>query len=126
MIMFKRNQNTESSVLNLLGNLLVYVFALVVVDYLIEGFTLMDLRATVVAAVVVGVINTYLRPIAQFVALPLSVLTLGIGFFVVNALLLMLAAVIVPGFEITGFIPAALASLLLSLISSFLSKQSKK
>lgn len=124
--MFRKNQKKESSLLNLLGNLLVYVFALVVVDYLIAGFDFADARATVVAAIVIGVINTYLRPLAQFIAFPLSLLTLGIAAFVVNVLLLMLAALIVPGFEISGFIPAALASILLSLISSFLHRQSRK
>lgn len=124
--MFRKNQRRESSLLNLLGNLLVYVFALVVVDYLIAGFDFADARATVVAAVVIGVINTYLRPLAQFIAFPLSLLTLGIAAFVVNVLLLMLAAFVVPGFTISGFIPAALASILLSLISSFLHRQSRK
>lgn len=101
------------------------VFALWVVDYLLAGIVLADFRATVVAALVIGVVNTYIRPIFQFIALPLSLLTLGIAAFFVNVLMIWLAALVVPGFFIDSFWTAAFASILLTLISWFLQKLSR-
>lgn len=105
--------------------MIVYVVALLVVDYLIPGFRLVSLEATLVAAVVIGVINTFIRPVIQVLALPFSIVTLGIAAFLINVGLLMLAAAIVPGFEIDGFLSAAVASILLALVNAFLHKLAK-
>lgn len=110
---------------NLIGKLLVYVVALFIVDYLIPGFKLESLEATLVAAVVLGIINTFIRPVLQILALPFSIVTLGIAAFVINVLLLMLAATIVPGFEIDSFVTAAVSSILLTLVNAFLNKLAK-
>lgn len=111
--------------LNAFGKLLVYVVALLVVDYLVPGFRLESMEATLVAAIVLGVINTFIRPVLQILALPFSIVTLGIAAFAINVLLLMFAAIIVPGFEIDGFITAAVSSILLTLVNAFLHKLSK-
>lgn len=115
---------TQSSggLFELVGKLVVNVVALLVVEAIVPGFELLDLQSAVIAAIVIGVVNMFLRPIAQFIALPLSILTLGIAAFVVNVLLLMLSAAIVPGFEINGFLTAALASIILAVVNAFLHK----
>jgi len=106
----------------LAGKLIVNVVALLVVEAIVPGFELLDLQSAVIAAIVIGVVNMFIRPVAQFIALPLSILTLGIAAFVVNVLLLMLAAAIVPGFEIQGFLTAAIASIILAVVNAFLHK----
>ncbi len=111
--------------IKLFGRICANVIALLVVDYLIEGFTLETLGATLVAAIVLGVINMFVRPVVQIIALPLTVLTLGIFAFIVNVLLLMVAAEIVPGFEIDSFVTAAISSLLLALVNMFFHKLAK-
>lgn len=121
----ERLDRSQSSLTNLLIRLAMNVFALWIVDYLLEGVVLTDFRATVIAAVVIGLINTYIRPIFQFIALPLSILTLGIGAFLVNVLMIWIASLIVPGFYIDSFLTAAIASILLTLISWFLHKLSR-
>lgn len=121
----ERLDRSQSSLTNLLIRLAMNVFALWIVDYLLEGIVLTDFRATVIAAVVIGLINTYIRPIFQFIALPLSILTLGIGAFLVNVLMIWIASLIVPGFYIDSFLTAAIASILLTLLSWFLHKLSK-
>ena len=108
--------------MKLIARLAINVFALLVVEYLVPGFELSGYQATIVAAVVIGVVNTFIRPFLQLIALPISVLTLGISAFLINVVLLWLVAYFVPGFEIASFVTAIVASILLSLVSWFLNK----
>ncbi|OGM27659.1 hypothetical protein A2962_01205 [Candidatus Woesebacteria bacterium RIFCSPLOWO2_01_FULL_39_61] len=98
------------------------ILALYIVDYLIPGFDFKDFWAIVVTAIVIGVINTFIKPILQLIALPISILTFGIAAFLINVFLLWLASSIVPGFYIANFTTAAIASIVLSLVSWFLHK----
>lgn len=102
--------------------LAVNVFALLVVEYLVPGFILSDLWTAVVAAIVIGIVNTFIKPIIQLIALPFSILTFGITAFLINVFLLWLASRVVPGFEIQSFLTAIVASIVLSLVSWFLHK----
>ena len=108
--------------MNLLVRLLINVFALLVVEYIIPGFRLETFQAAIVAAIVIGVVNSFIRPIVQFVALPITILTLGIAAFLINVALLWGVAEIVPGFDIDSFLTAAIASIALALVSAFLQK----
>ncbi len=98
------------------------VIALMIVAYLVPGFHFIDLSATVVAAVVIGVVNTFIRPVLQIIFIPLSIITLGITAFLINVFLLWGVSFIVPGFEIRSFLTAVIASIALSLVSMFLHK----
>lgn len=104
----------------LIGKLLVNILTLLVVAYILPGFVIADLMAALVAAIVIGVINTFLKPVLLVITLPLTIMTFGLFALVVNVVLLLLAAQIVPGFSIDGFLTAVLASILLTLVSSFL------
>ncbi len=108
--------------MKLLIRLAINVFALLIVAYLVPGFILSDLTAAIVAAVVIGVVNTFIRPILQLIALPISVVTFGITAFLINVGLLYLTSKVVPGFEIDSFVTAIVASIVLSLVSWFLNK----
>ena len=108
--------------MNLIIKLAVNVLALLVVGYILPGFALADLQSAIVAAIVIGTVNTFIRPILQIVALPFTIMTFGIAAVLVNVLLLWGVSLVVPGFEIDGFVTAFLASILLALISLFLSK----
>jgi putative membrane protein len=98
------------------------VFALFVVEYLVPGFILTGLWSAVVAAIVIGIANTFIRPILQIIALPISILTFGIFAFLINVALLWIVSLIVPGFAISSFTTAIIASLVLSFVSWFLHK----
>lgn len=106
--------------------LAVNVFALLVVEYLVPGFILSDLWTAVVAAIVIGIVNTFIKPIIQLIALPFSILTFGITAFLINVFLLWLASRVVPGFEIQSFLTAIVASIVLSLVSWFLHKLARE
>lgn len=105
---------------------MINTLALLVVEYVIPGFELVDLRAAVVAAIMIGVVNTFIRPILQIIFLPLSILTLGVVAFLINVVLLWGVAMFVPGFEIISFTTAAIASIALSLINAFLHRMAKR
>lgn len=108
--------------MKLLLRLVINVLTLFVVDYILPGFSLLNLETAIVAAIIIGVVNTFIRPLAQLIALPLTILTFGIAAVLVNVLLLWGTAMIVPGFVIDTFLTALLASILLSLVSWFLQK----
>ena len=102
--------------------LAINIFALFVVAYLIPGFVLTDIWSATVTAVVMGVVNTFIKPILQVIALPISILTFGIFAFLINVLLLWGISYLVPGFKIESFPIAIIASIVLSLVSWFLHK----
>jgi len=108
--------------MKLILRLTINVITLLVVAFLVPGFHLESLAAAVVAAIVIGIVNTLIRPIFQLIALPISILTFGIAAFVINVLLLLLSSKLVPGFSIANFWAAAGASILLSVVSWFLGK----
>lgn len=108
--------------MKLLIRLVINVFALFVVGYLVPGFKLDSFQAAIVAAVVIGIVNTFIKPILQIIALPISILTLGIFALFINVGLLYGVSFIVPGFTITSFTTAIIASIVLSLVSWFLNK----
>lgn len=106
--------------MTLIIRLAINVFALLVVEYLVPGFKLANLWTAVVAAIAIGVVNTFIKPILQLIALPISLLTFGIFAFLVNVFLLWMTARFVPGFTIANFTTAIIASIVLSLVSWFL------
>lgn len=108
--------------MNLLLRLAINVFALLIVEYLVPGFRLSGLWTAIVAAVAIGVVNTFIKPILQLIALPISLLTFGIAAFLINVLLLWGTSKVVQGFEIATFTTALIASIVLALVSWFLHK----
>ncbi len=111
--------------MKILGSLVINTVALLITAYLIPGFVVENLVAAVVAAFVIGVINTFIKPILQIIALPITFMTLGIFALVLNILLLWAAAYITPGFSIDGFLTAVIGSIVLSLTSAFLNLLTK-
>jgi putative membrane protein len=106
--------------MKLVMRLLISVLALFVVEYLVPGFHLASIWTAVVAAIVIGIVNTLIRPILQFIALPISILTLGIAALIINVLLLWGTSKLIPGFVIANFWTAFIASILLSLVTWFM------
>lgn len=108
--------------MHLIMRLAINVFALFVVEYLVPGFGLAGIETAIVAAIVIGIVNTLIKPILQLIALPISILTFGIAAFLINVGLLYLTSRVVPGFTIASFTTAIIASIALSLVSWFLNK----
>lgn len=107
--------------LNLVLSLLLNTLALMATAYIAPGFRVSDFGAALLAAIVLGVINTFIKPILVILTAPLNIVTLGLFSFVINATVLWLADLVVPGLEIEGFLYAILAAVVLSVISTALS-----
>jgi putative membrane protein len=84
---------------------------------LIPGIELHSLGTTLLAALVLGIVNAVLRPILIFLTLPITLVTLGLFIFVLNAFCLWLTSRLVPGFEVGGFGAAFLGALVISAVS---------
>lgn len=106
--------------MKLLGQLVINTAALLITAYIVPGFIVANFTAAIVAAVVIGVINTFIKPLIHLITLPITFLTLGLFALVINVLLLLGAAYITPGFEINSFTTALIGSIVLSLVSAFL------
>jgi putative membrane protein len=88
-----------------------------VASELLAGLTFDSTSKLIVAALVLGVVNAFVRPLAFILTLPITVLTLGLFLLVLNAGMVSLVAWLVPGFQVSGFWTAVGAALIVSLVS---------
>jgi putative membrane protein len=91
--------------------------ALLIVSRLVPGFYIRGFGSALIAALVIGLVNATLGFFLKVVTFPLAILTLGLFWFVINALMLMLASRLVPGFMIAGFGPAFWGAIVLALLN---------
>lgn len=101
-------------------NWLINAAALYITARLLPGIEIAGMGALLIAALVVGLINAVIRPVLLLITLPITVITLGLFYFVLNGLLLYLAAVLTPGFTLDGFLTAVLGALVLSIVATLL------
>jgi len=94
--------------------------ALLVVAHVVSGVTLDNWLAVFVAALVLGLLNAFLRPVLIFLTLPVTVLTLGLFTLFINAFLFYMAAHLVKGFHVSGYWQAFVAAFVFSLVSFML------
>jgi len=101
---------------------LIAALSLLLTAYLVPGLQFDSFIAAAIAAVILGLVNAIVRPVLLLLTLPITLLTLGLFLFVVNALMLWLAAVLTPGFTVSGFLPALVGSIVLTLVSTLLNQ----
>jgi putative membrane protein len=107
----------EKLVMSFLLQWLVSGLAIIITAYLLPGVKVTGFFAALVTALILGLINAFIWPLLILLTLPLNILTLGLFTLVINALLILLAAAIVPGFSVQGFWWALLFGLVLAVIS---------
>jgi putative membrane protein len=95
--------------------------ALLAVAYLYPGVHVASFFAAAMAALVLGLVNALIRPFLVVLTLPVTILTLGLFLFVINALLFWFVAQVVKGFAVEGFVAALVGSILYSLITTLVS-----
>lgn len=100
-----------------LVHVVVSALLLLLVAHLVSGFDIEGSVPALIAALVLGIVNAFVRPLVVLLTIPITLLTLGLFLFVVNALMMWLASALVPGFRIRGFVPALIGSLLFSLLN---------
>jgi len=99
---------------------LIIAVALWVTAYIIPGISVSSYTALAIAAIVLGLVNALVRPILTVLTLPITILTLGLFYLLVNGFTFLLASWLVPGFEVGGYWWAVLGALVFSVISSFI------
>jgi len=90
--------------------------AVLLAAYFVPGITVHSFVTALFVALVLGLINTFIKPVLKILTLPVNILTLGLFGIVLNALFFWFASVVVTGFAIAGFIPALIGSIVVSLI----------
>lgn len=101
-------------------NWLVNAGALYVTAWLVPGIVVRGTGALFLAALVIGLINAVMRPVLLILTLPITVITLGLFYFVLNGLLLYLAALVTPGFHLSGFLAAIVGAVVMSIVATLL------
>src|SRR3989338_2572397 len=94
--------------------------AILITAYILPGVAIDGFVAALVVAVILGIINAFIRPLLVVLTLPITILTLGLFVLVINGLLVMLAAAIVPGFAVASFWSAFVFGIVLALVSAVL------
>jgi putative membrane protein len=108
--------------MNLVFKILLSALAVLAISYILPGVEVDDYVTALWVAVVVGLLFSLLKPILVILTLPVTILTLGLFLFVINAALIMIANHWVDGFSVAGFWTAMLFSILLTLFESVLYK----
>jgi putative membrane protein len=99
---------------------LLSALSLLIVAHVIKGFEIEGFGPALIAAIVVGLANGTIGFFLKIITFPLTIITFGLFWWVINALMLKLAAAVVPGFRINGFLPAFFGALVLSLVNVLL------
>lgn len=106
--------------IRLLLHWVISAVSLLIVAHIIRGFNVASFQSALIAALIIGLVNSTLGLVLKLLSFPVIILTLGIASLIINALMLMVAAHLVSGFSVSGFLPAFIGSILMSIINFFL------
>ena len=112
--------------MNLLIKLLLSAVAVIISSYILPGVHVENFLEAIIVAAILALFNATLKPLLVILTIPITLLTLGLFLLVINALLILLADVIVVGFEVDGFWWALAFSLILSIITAVFDSLAKK
>lgn len=111
--------------MRILLNLLVSTIAVYVAVWLLPGVSITSMGDALLVAIVLGVINMFVKPVITVLTLPITILTLGLFSILVNGLFILLADAIVPGFTVDNFLWAVVFGFVLGVVNSFLNSLAK-
>jgi len=100
--------------MNLLVRLLITTILVVVIAHFLPGISVDSIKTALIVAVVLALLNTFLKPILVFFTLPVTVITLGLFLLVINAVMILICDYLIDGFEVKSFVSALLFSVVLS------------
>ncbi|MCF8067050.1 MAG: phage holin family protein [Desulfobacterales bacterium] len=99
----------------------VLTIAVLATSYLFDGIQVTGFLSALSAAAILGLLNTFFRPFLLIITLPINMLSMGLFTFVINALMLVMASGVIPGFHVSGFWSAVFGSLMISIVNWALS-----
>lgn len=94
--------------------------AILLTSKIISGFKVSGFWAAFFAALLIGIVNTFIWPVLIFLTLPINILTLGLFTFVINGAIIKIAAALLPGFEVDGWLSAIFGAILFSILNTIL------
>ena len=101
-------------------NILITAVIVIITVYLLPGVHIKDFLTAIIVALILALLNGFLKPILVFLTIPFTILSLGLFLLVINAIIILIASSLVSGFYVDGFWWALLFSLVMSLLSSLL------
>jgi len=110
----------SNEAIHILLKLILGAVSVLIVQYILPGVVVEDFFTALVVAALLTLLNLTIKPILIFLTIPITILTLGLFLLAINAILILLAAEIIPGFSVDGFWWALLFSLILSIVNSLL------
>jgi putative membrane protein len=115
---------TKSAAMNIILRIVISAVVAFGLSYILSGVHIQSFVTALILAIVLGLLNLIVKPLLIILTLPITLFTFGLFLFVINALIILLAAKFVNGFRVDGFWWAFLFSLLLSVLTSFLYRKS--
>ncbi|QES88018.1 phage holin family protein [Rhizosphaericola mali] len=106
--------------LRFIGRILVTALAAVIAAHFLKGVTVAGGTTPIILALVLAILNAFVKPILVILTIPVTILTLGLFLIVINIIIIMMASHLVDGFHVDGWISALLFSILLSVVSYIL------
>lgn len=104
--------------MNFFIKLILSALAVIITSYLLSGVVVDDFLVALAVAALLALLNTVVRPILVVLTIPITIFTLGLFLLVINAIIILIADGIIPGFEVDGFWWALLFSVILSIINA--------
>lgn len=101
--------------------LILNALALMITAYIVPGFSVANFTTALLAGIVLGVVNTFIKPVLSYITKPINTVTLGLFAFVVNAVVLFIVQYFVPGFQLSGWTAAILGAIVLAIVATVLS-----
>ncbi|HLF52802.1 phage holin family protein [Flavobacterium sp.] len=106
--------------MNLIIRILLTAVLVMLIDYFMPGITVANFTTSVIVAVVLGLLNIFVKPLIVLFTLPVTIITLGLFLLVINAAMILLCSEIVGGFNVNSFWTALLFSIILSVLQSIM------
>lgn len=94
--------------------------AVLLAAYILKGVHVADVTTAMLVAVVLGLLNSFIRPILVLLTIPITIITLGLFLIAINYFIVYLTTRLVPGFQVDGWFPALLFSIIVSVVSSLI------
>ena len=104
----------------ILANWILSALAILIVANYLPDVKVANFQTALIVALALGIVNAVIKPVIVILTLPINIITFGLFTFVINALLILLVANIVPGFTVVGFVPALIAAIALWIISTII------
>lgn len=108
--------------MKILGRFLITTLAVIVAEYILPGITFKNNYTPLIVALVLGLLNTFIRPIMVVLTIPFTIITFGLFIFIINAAVIKMASGIVSGFYVDSWGTAILCGIIIALVSSLLER----